>query len=212
MKKNKSLVSWLMYISEILSLILFFYLFKEHILIKWIYVFLVGLLISTVFSRFYCGWICPINTLFKPVNFIYKKLGIKKFKTPKFMQNNVVRFVLLISFITLFIVTKMLKMKINILLYVIAIASIVNLFFDEEFWHKYLCPYGSLLSIFSRKAPLKLIIDEEKCISCSMCQKVCPNHTIVTLPNNKRRIEMKECLMCFECQRVCPKQIIKYKK
>lgn len=213
MKKKTTAVTVLMYVSEIVFLALFFFLLKEHMLIKWIYVFIVGLLISPFFSRFYCGWICPINTLFKPVNFIYSKLGIKKFKTPKFMNNNVFRIIFLISFISLFIATRVLKIKLNILLYVIGIASIVNLFFEEEFWHKHICPYGSLLSIFSTKPIVgKIEIDKNKCIGCGLCQKVCPNDTITITDNNKRKIEIKECLTCFECQRVCPVSAIKYQK
>ncbi|WP_198022712.1 4Fe-4S binding protein [Thermosipho sp. 1063] len=197
-----------MYIMEIVFFVLFFWLLKNNILLKWIFIFGISLFLSLFFGRFYCGFICPINTIFKPINFIYKKLNIKRFKAPKI---NVLRYVMLVAFIMLFVGTRLLKVKLNILLYVIGFATLITLFFEEEFWHKKLCPYGTLLTVGGKVAPLKLTIDEKKCVSCGMCQKVCPTNTIITLENNKRKIIAKECLMCFECEKVCPVNAIHLK-
>ncbi|HLV10562.1 MAG TPA: 4Fe-4S binding protein, partial [Halanaerobiales bacterium] len=51
-------------ITEVLFLVVFFMLFKQKALQKWIIVFGIGVLISLLFKRFYCGWICPMGTLF----------------------------------------------------------------------------------------------------------------------------------------------------
>lgn len=212
MKKKITPVIVFRYISEIIFFVLFFILLKNHMLMKWMFVFIAGLLLSPLIGRFYCGWVCPINTIFRPINFVYKKLGIKRFKTPKFLRSNVLRYILLFAFISLFIITKLLKIKLNVLLYVIGFATLITLFFDEAFWHKKLCPYGTLMNIGERISPLKLNIDENKCIGCGLCQEVCPNNTIITLNNNKRKIINNECLMCFECQRVCPVDAISFKK
>ncbi|WP_129407823.1 4Fe-4S binding protein [Marinitoga lauensis] len=212
MKKKISSKIIFMYISEIIFFVLFFLLLENHILIRWIFVFIAGLFLSTFMGRVYCGWMCPINTLFKPINFIYKKLNIKRFKTPEFLKSNILRYALLFLFISLFITTKILKIKLNILLYVIGLALLITLFFEETFWHKNLCPYGTILNIGERISSFKLKIDEDKCIGCGLCQTVCPNNTIITLDNNKRKIINKECLMCFECQRVCPVEAISFKK
>jgi len=211
MKKKVTPKIIFMYIVEILFFVLFFVLLKNHILMKWMFVFIAGLLLSPLIGRFYCGWVCPINTIFKPINYIYKKLGIKRFKTPKFLSSEIVRYILLFAFIALFISTKILKIKLNILLYVIGVATLITLFFEEELWHKKLCPYGSLLSAGERISPLKLKINEDKCIGCGLCQTVCPTNTIITMDNNKRKIITKECLMCFECQTVCPVDAISLK-
>ena len=45
-----------------------------------------------------------------------------------------------------------------------------------------------------------------------MCQKVCPNNTIITKENSKRNIKADECIMCFKCEQACPVNAIKYKK
>ncbi|MCD6104417.1 MAG: 4Fe-4S binding protein [Thermosipho sp. (in: Bacteria)] len=211
MKKKVDLKMIFIYLTEILFFILFFLLLKNQILMKWIFVFIAGFLLSPIIGRFYCGWICPINTIFKLINFIYKKLGIKRFKTPKFLSSEIVRYILLFAFIALFVITKLFRIKLNVLLYVIGIATLITLFFNEEFWHKKLCPYGTLLNFGGRLSPLKLKIDENKCIGCGLCQNVCPTNTIITLDNNKRKIISKECLLCFKCQNVCPVEAISLK-
>jgi len=211
MKKKVDLKMIFIYLTEILFFILFFLLLKNQILMKWIFVFIAGFLLSPIIGRFYCGWICPINTIFKLINFIYKKLGIKRFKTPKFLSSEIVRYILLFAFIALFVITKLFRVKLNVLLYVIGIATLITLFFNEEFWHKKLCPYGTLLNFGGRLSLLKLKIDENKCIGCGLCQNVCPTNTIITLDNNKRKIISKECLLCFKCQNVCPVEAISLK-
>ncbi|APT75626.1 4Fe-4S ferredoxin [Marinitoga sp. 1137] len=211
MKKKLSLTIILMYISQIAFFILFFMLLKNHKLVKWMFVFVAGLLISPFFGRFYCGWVCPINTVFKPIDFIFKKLKIKRFKAPAFLKSKIIRYFMLALFIGAFAVTKMLKIKVNILLYIIGTATLITLFFEEELWHKHLCPYGTMLSFLSQKSFTKLKIDEEKCIGCGLCQQVCPTNTIITLDSKKRKIEARECLMCFQCQSVCPVNAISLK-
>ncbi|GAB6189718.1 4Fe-4S binding protein [Marinitoga arctica] len=211
MKRKITLKIVFMQIVEILFLILFFTLLKNHILVKWIFIFIAGLLLSTIVGRFYCGWVCPMNTIFKPLAFIYQKLKIKRFKTPKFLKSIFIRYILLFLFIALFITTKVLKININILLYIVGISTLVTLFFEEELWHKYLCPYGTILHLTSKNPLIKLTINEDKCIGCGLCQQVCPTNTIITLDNNKRKIINQECLMCFECQRICPVNAISLK-
>ncbi len=201
-----------MYTVEVGFFIIFLMLWKNHELVKWIFIFLGGLLLTPFFGRFYCGWICPINTTFKPISIVYKMFKIKRFKTPKILESKTLRLVFVFSFIALFLITKFLKIKLNIILYVVGIGAFITLFFEENLWHKHICPYGTILSIPSIKPLKKLNINQDKCVGCGLCQTVCPTKTIITLPNNKREIKIKECLMCFECQRVCPVDAISMKK
>ncbi|WP_047266964.1 4Fe-4S binding protein [Marinitoga sp. 1197] len=211
MKNKNNIIRFIVYISEIIFFIIFLILLKNQVLIKWIFIFLAGFLLSPLFGRFYCGWICPINTIFKPIDFVYRKMKIDRLRTPSFLKSKIIRFIFLFSFILLFIITKILKIKLNILLYVIGLATLITLFFEEELWHKHLCPYGSMLSIASKKSLKRLNIDEKKCIGCGMCQKICPTNTIITLDSKKRKILSSECLMCFECQKICPTNAITLK-
>lgn len=127
------------------------------------------------------------------------------------MKSPVFKWLTLTVFVVLMILTRMIQLKLNIILYVVAAGVLVSLIFEERFWHKYLCPYGTILNLTTHKAPLKLRIDESKCISCGLCQKECINDCIITLENKKRVIENKDCIMCHKCQTVCPKEAISYK-
>src|SRR6056297_977702 len=53
----------------------------------WIFIFGAGVLVSVFFSRFYCGWVCPIGTLMRFQTWVYKLFHIKRIKTPKFMKS-----------------------------------------------------------------------------------------------------------------------------
>jgi ferredoxin-type protein NapH len=197
-------------VSELFFLLIFIGLFWQKELQRWILIFGFGVLISLIFNRIYCGWVCPMATIFRPINWIYKRLEIKRLKSPKFFQHTWVRWLILIFFIVTMICLQIFKIKLNLLLYIILLSLIITLIFEEEFWHKGICPYGTILSLFSQSAKYGLNIDEKKCISCGLCKKNCPNKTIDIRENNRYLINNKECLNCFKCQDVCPVDAINY--
>ena len=48
-------------------------------------------------------------------------------------------------------------------------------------------------------------IDQEICIGCGQCVKICPLDTIRTNENKKAFIAYPEdCMTCFMCERTCP--------
>jgi ech hydrogenase subunit F len=50
-----------------------------------------------------------------------------------------------------------------------------------------------------------VIIDESRCISCSLCQKRCPAQAIVVLKEEKTwQIDRLRCVVCRACVDVCP--------
>lgn len=209
MKKIKA-ISVLRVLSEIMSITLFIILLITKKLQFWIIIFGVTAVLAVIFGRFYCSWICPMNSAFRGINWIYTKLKISRLKTPKLLKHKVVRIILLILFIASMIVIKKLNLKVNMLFYVTLFSIFVTLIFEEKLWHRRLCPFGTILSFSSRKARLSLIIDEQACIACGKCQKVCPTSSIETLENMKRKNSSHECLLCSRCIEVCPTSACKY--
>ncbi len=64
---------------------------------------------------------------------------------------------------------------------------------------KYLCPLGAVYGLTNPVSFYKLRVDEEKCIRCGKCAKVCPMQVDpVKSPN------ALECIRCGECKKACP--------
>ena len=68
MKKKSSGIYTLRIIIEIVFLGLFEILFFRGSIQLWLAVFVAGALLSLFFGRIYCGYICPMNTLFRPTH------------------------------------------------------------------------------------------------------------------------------------------------
>ena len=79
-------------------------------------------------------------------------------------------------------------------------------FFIERFWCKYLCPYAALMNVLLFVGNLlhiprkKIAINQEFCINCNKCEKVCPMQIDLV---NKKYIKNVECILCKKCIRVC---------
>jgi len=57
-----------------------------------------------------------------------------------------------------------------------------------------------------------LKLDQEKCIGCAMCQKVCP-HSVFEIKGGKAEIaNLDSCMECGACVRNCPVKALEVKK
>lgn len=72
---------------------------------------------------------------------------------------------------------------------------------------QYLCPLGAIYGWFNRFSLVQIHWEEEACISCGACQKVCPvdlsAHEISRSP---------ECIRCGRCVSACPARCLHLKK
>ncbi len=77
--------------------------------------------------------------------------------------------------------------------------------FLPRFWCRTLCPLGALLGMLSRRAPLRIQRDVDKCIDCDKCLKACQGGCD---PHAELRIS--ECHVCMNCIEECPTQALHY--
>ncbi|MEA5028723.1 MAG: 4Fe-4S binding protein [Sphaerochaeta associata] len=194
---------------QVLSLALFVFLLISGKIQVWMVIFVASVLLALLFSRFYCGWLCPINTILRPMTYLKRKLKIKSLKTPAFFKNGVFRIIMLLAFLAVMVVVFRTGKKLPVLPALFLIGVLLSLFFEEELWHHWLCPYGTILSLPGRVAKKSMVIDPSLCTNCTRCAKVCPSGAIVR--EEKHRIIKSECLVCHECERVCSKGAISYK-
>jgi polyferredoxin len=71
----------------------------------------------------------------------------------------------------------------------------------QNFWCRYLCPYGALMGLASIASPLRIRRDADLCIDCAKCAKACPS----ALPVDRLiTIRSAECTGCMQCIAECP--------
>lgn len=218
---KKSTVKILQIVVEVIMLALFIVLFISKRIQLWMILFGGSVLLTTLFGRFYCGWICPIRTVQRPLTWLKKKLHLPSRPGPSFLRSTAVRWGVLAVFVLLLIMVQVRGRQLPVLPALLVLGLLTALIFSESLWHRWLCPYGTILSLPARLSRRHLTIRQEKCISCGQCAKVCPAIAVdVTRPtgsegqkNQKKRtyqISRANCLLCLDCQRVCPTDTIKY--
>jgi polyferredoxin len=83
---------------------------------------------------------------------------------------------------------------------VIALLVVASLLV-QNFWCRYLCPYGALLGLAALPGPLRIRRNAQACIDCAKCARACPS----ALPVDKLvSVKSAECTGCLECVAVCP--------
>jgi polyferredoxin len=78
---------------------------------------------------------------------------------------------------------------------------VVGSLFVRDLWCRYLCPYGALVGLLGRAAPLKVSRDPELCTGCESCTRVCPARLPV---HTMQRVASVECSGCQDCVVACP--------
>ena len=70
-----------------------------------------------------------------------------------------------------------------------------------------LCPAGALLSLLSRVSLFRIVIDEETCLECGLCEKVCK---AACIDADNKKVDYAACVACFNCITACPTVGLKY--
>lgn len=78
---------------------------------------------------------------------------------------------------------------------------VVGSFFVRDLWCRYLCPYGALVGLLGRLAPLKVERRSALCTDCRACTRVCPARLPV---HTLTRVVSVECTSCQDCVAACP--------
>jgi len=185
-----------------------------------------ALLLSALFKKSFCGWICPVGTLsewlwllrgrlFQRWPARHHPLWVDYLLTaPKYI---------VLAFFGGFILTMTPEAlaafvegpynrvsDVRMLAFfrspsVLTLAVLAGLallsFLVKNFWCRYLCPYGALTGLVSLLSPLKVRRLESACTGCVACTRVCPMHLKVHQVGVVRSVECNGCLLCVEA---CP--------
>jgi polyferredoxin len=177
------------------------------------------------FRKSFCSWICPIGTISEYTGMFGKRLFKRSFDLPRWATWTLypIKYLLLLFFLKLIAFdmpvmaatdflnspfnkisdVEMLLFFINIsgfALKVLLILFVLSLFF-KNFWCRFLCPYGALIGIGSLFRITKIKRNENTCINCDQCTKICPQRIRVS---QKRAVNTPECTACMQCIEACP--------
>lgn len=197
-------------ITQITLLVLFAILILTGKMQLWMGLFVLSVILALFFSRFYCGWLCPINTLMKTVTWIKRKLKLGELKIPRLLRHPFFRY----GFLGLFIITLVFVMKtgqkLPLLPVLLILGTGLTLFFPEELWHRYLCPYGTVLHLTGARAGRFLRVEPDECSRCGLCVGVCSGGAIRQNAQEQYVIDRGLCLLCLDCIDKCPQKAIHY--
>ena len=71
-----------------------------------------------------------------------------------------------------------------------------------------LCPAGALLGIMSRISFFRIVIDENNCKECGLCERVCK---AACINSDSKKIDFAACVGCFNCLDACPTVGMRYR-
>lgn len=188
------------------------------------FLFLAFVAISLVVRKGFCGWLCPIGTISEYLWRIGKETFRRNFHLPRRLDLALrsLKYILLAFF--LWAVGTMQADAISSFLSspygILADVQMLNFFrymsltaaavvgvlligsvFVQNFWCRYLCPYGALMGLAALASPLRVRRNAEACIDCGKCAQACPSR----LPVDRLvQIRSAECIGCVSCVAACP--------
>ncbi len=201
-------------IVRILFLALFLFLLVKGKVLLWLALFAVSLIAALIFGRVYCGYVCPMNTLMLPVEWLSKKLKLQTAKTPRWLKNGYFAWITLVISVAAMLLSKvMLHINLPILPFWLIISVLVTLRYKPAVFHNLICPFGALQRTFGRFARLSEKVNKDACVGCKLCEKACPSGAIVvSMEDKKASVNTALCHQCTNCSRICPKNAIHYGK
>ncbi len=182
------------------------------------------LAIAFLLRKAFCSWLCPVGTISEYLWRFGRKFFGRNLRLPRWLDLPLrgLKYLLLGFFVwaVMGMSAEAIADFISSPYGVIADVKILNFFrylsltglsviallvvasmLVQNFWCRYLCPYGALLGLAALASPLRIRRDPIACIDCAKCARACPSALAV---DRLVTIRSAECTACMECVSVCP--------
>lgn len=180
--------------------------------------------ISLLLRKSFCSWLCPIGTISEALWRVGRSTFGKTWRLPRWADVPLRGLKYLLLGLFLYAIGGMSAAAIRAFLDgpygVIADVKMLNFFrylsvtaavvlgalailsiFIQNFWCRYLCPYGALLGLPGGLSPARIRRYPDVCIDCAKCAQACP----AWLPVDRLvAVRSPECTGCYECVAACP--------
>lgn len=186
-------------------------------------IFITVLGVSLLLRRAFCSWICPVGT----VSEWLWKLGFSRLRRnlvpPRLLDRGLrsIKYLLMLYFtVTAFSWSlPLLQQFLGSGYHAVSDARLLSLFRTPSLttlallgllaalsiplrnpFCRYLCPYGALLGLLALLSPAAVQRDPRACVSCGVCNQVCPSRLDIM---HAQRVNDPECLGCWRCISHC---------
>jgi ferredoxin-type protein NapH len=188
---------------------------------------LIPVAVTVLFGRVFCGWICPMNTLLEVVDKCRRLLRIAEIRERdvKFsLKNKYLMLALVLGlvgvtgmpFVALIYPPAVISREVHLFVfgsavgvgaYVILAICAIELFVSKRWWCRYICPGGALYSLLGRFRVVRIERDNNKCVHCGECVRVCQFDLRPMLV----QITGMECTNCGSCVRACDDDALRFR-
>ena len=188
------------------------------------FLLLAFLSIAFLFRKAFCSWLCPVGTVSEYLWRAGRKMFGRNFRIPPWLDIPLrgLKYLLLGFFVWavagmsagaiesfmhspygLIAAVKMLDFFrfMSVTGFIVIGLLVAASLFVENFWCRYLCPYGALLGLASLFSPLRIQRNADACVDCTKCARACPSGLPV---DRVASVRSAECTGCLVCVSACP--------
>ena len=177
------------------------------------------LLTLLLLRRAFCGYACPIGAISEWLQAGAERLGVQSARVPYAADRVLAKLKYAVLAIILYFTWSHGELEFRVAdpcyalisrhgeditfwAYVVAGAIVIGSLFVTVPFCRWLCPLAAVMHPFSRFGLTRIKRDEDACIDCGLCSKVCPT----AIPVDKvAQVTAARCMSCLSCVEVCPR-------
>lgn len=178
---------------------------------------------SLALKRGFCGWICPVGTVWEAASAAGRRLLGRNFVLwrPLDLVLRGLRYLLAAAAIALLLSVpvaeavdfrtlpymwtadiRIVRMMGESPFITVALVTLLVSMLIGPVWCRYLCPLGGIYSALGVASPCTVYRRDELCVHCHRCDEVC--HAFVHVEARSGSVRAPECDGCMDCVKACP--------